>query len=152
MCLLILLRQSYSSASSPSASKSPGMYGASGKPCSRINLEASSFDAASASQLRLEDAYLGGLKEEQQGNLTHEKEEISEETDDSESELWYYKLVAQTDEACGKPLAGGAAESFSSAFQKSQNNKEATSHIVTNNLIYGRKPSTTWSGRSTEDQ
>ena len=31
-----------------------------------MNLEASSFDAASASQVRLEDAYLGGLKEKQQ--------------------------------------------------------------------------------------
>ena len=48
-------------------------------------LNQASFDAASASQVRLKDAYLGGLKEEQQGNLTHEKEQISEETDDSES-------------------------------------------------------------------
>ena len=61
------------------------MSGASGRPSSRMNLEASSFDAASASQVRLEDAYLGGLKEEQQGGLPHEREENSEETDDSES-------------------------------------------------------------------
>ena len=91
-----------------------------------MNLEASSFDAASASQVRLKDVYLGGLKEEQQGNLTHEKEQISEESDDSESEPWYYKPVAQTDEACGKPFAGETAESICSAFQKSQNTKEAT--------------------------
>ena len=64
--------------------------------------------------------------EEQQGNLTHDKEQISEESDDSEPEPWYYKPVAQTDEDCGKPLAGETAESISSAFQKSQNNKEAT--------------------------
>ena len=108
------------------ASKSPGMSGASGKPASRMNLEVSSFDAASASQVRLKDAYLGGLKEEQQGNLTHKKEHTSEETGDSEAEPWYYKAVAQTNEACGKPLAGETAESISSAFQKSQNNKEAT--------------------------
>ena len=43
-----------------------------------MNLEACSFDAASASQVRLKDAYLGGLKEEKQGNLTHEKEQFSE--------------------------------------------------------------------------
>ena len=66
------------------------------------------------------------MKEEQQGNLTHEKEENSEETDHSESEPGYYKPVAQTNEACGEPLAGETAESNPSAFQKSQNNKEAT--------------------------
>ena len=117
---------SSSAASSPIASKSPGMSGASVKPGSRMNLEASSLDAASASQVRLKDAYLGGLKEEQQGNWTHEKEQISEESDDSESEPWCCKPVAQTNEGCGKPLAGETAESISSAFQKSQNKKEAT--------------------------
>ena len=119
-----------------------------------MNLSASSFDAASASQERLKDAYLCRSKEEQQGNLTHEKEQISEESDDFESEPWYYKRVAQSNEACGKPLAGETAEYVSSAFQKSQNNKEATlEHFFANrhkqSLI--RKPSTTWSGRSTED-
>ena len=32
-----------------------------------MNTEASSLDAASASQVRLKDAYFGGLKEKQQG-------------------------------------------------------------------------------------
>ena len=36
-----------------------------------MNLAASSFDAASASQERLKDAYLGWLVDEQRGNLTH---------------------------------------------------------------------------------
>ena len=54
------------------------------------------------------------------------KNKFQKKTDDSESEPWYYKPVAQTDEACGKPLAGETAESISSAFQKSQNSKEAT--------------------------
>ena len=53
-------------------------------------------------------------------------EQISEESDDSESEPWCYKPVAQTNEACGKQLAGETAESISSAFQKSQDYKEAT--------------------------
>ena len=109
---------SSSAASSPILSKSLGMSGASGKPDSRLNLEASSFNAASTSQVRLKDAYLGGLKEEQQGDLSREKEE----TADPESEPWYYKLVARPNESCGKPLAGEAAESISSAFH----NKEAT--------------------------
>ena len=91
-----------------------------------MNLEASSFDAASASQVRLKDAYLGGLKEEQQGDLSHEKEANSEGTDDSESEPWYYKPVARSNEACGKPLAGKTAESISSAFQKTPQDSEAT--------------------------
>ena len=41
-----LIATSSSAESSPIASKSPGMSGASGKPGSRMNLEASSFDAA----------------------------------------------------------------------------------------------------------
>ena len=62
-----------SSSSSPIASKSPGTSGALGRPGSRMNLAASSFDAASASQVKLKDAYLGGLKGKQQGNLPHER-------------------------------------------------------------------------------
>ena len=71
-----LIATSSSAASSPIASKSLGMCGASGRTGSRMNLAATSFDAASASQVRLEDPYLGGLKEEQQGNLTHEKNKL----------------------------------------------------------------------------
>ena len=80
-----LVAKSSCAASSPIASKSPGMPIALGKPDSRMSVAPSLFDVGSASQVRLKDAYLGGLKEEQQGNLTHEKEQISEETDDSES-------------------------------------------------------------------
>ena len=57
--------------------------------------------------------------------MTHEKEQISEDTD-CEFELWYYKPVARTNEASGKPHAGGSAEFVSSEFQKSQSNKGAT--------------------------
>ena len=56
---------SSSAASSPIASESPGMPIASGKPVSRMSVEPSSFDAASTSQVRLKDAYLGGLMEKQ---------------------------------------------------------------------------------------
>ena len=111
---------SSSAASSPIASMSLEMPGASGKPSNRMNLGACSFDTASASQVRLKDAYFGALKEEQQGNLTNEREQISQESDDSASEPCYYKPVAQTNEACGKPLVGETTESISSAFQKSE--------------------------------
>ena len=53
-----------STASSPIASKSPGIPIASGKPDSRMSVEPSSSDAASTSQARLKDAYLGGLSGE----------------------------------------------------------------------------------------
>ena len=52
-----------SPASSPIASKSLGTSGASGRLGSRMNFAASSFDAASASQVKLKDGYFGGLKE-----------------------------------------------------------------------------------------
>ena len=49
-----------SSAKSPIASKSPGLLVATGKPQSRMRASSES-DAASSSQARLKDAYLGGL-------------------------------------------------------------------------------------------
>ena len=51
-----------SSAKSPIASNSPGILTASGKPESRMRGKSES-DAASSSQARLKDAYLGGLME-----------------------------------------------------------------------------------------
>ena len=53
------LATSSSTALSPIASKSPGMLIASGKSDSRMSIGSSSFDAASTSQVRLKDAYLG---------------------------------------------------------------------------------------------
>ena len=71
-----LIATSSSAAPSPIASESPEMPIASGRPGSRMNIAASSLDAASASQVKLKDAYLGGLKEKQQGDLPHEREEM----------------------------------------------------------------------------
>ena len=62
-----LVATSSSAASSPIASKSLGMSIASGKPDSKMNVEPSSFDAASTSQVRLNDAYFGCLMEGQRG-------------------------------------------------------------------------------------
>ena len=56
-----LMSSSSSAASSPIASKSPGTSGASGSLGSRMNFAASSFNEGLASQVRLQDAYLGGL-------------------------------------------------------------------------------------------
>ena len=69
---------SSSAASSPTASESPGMPTASRKPDSRMSVEPSSFDAASTSQVRPKDAYLGGLMEEQWEDPSRQEEENSE--------------------------------------------------------------------------
>ena len=66
------------------------------------------------------------MKEKQQGDLPHEKEENSGKTDDSESEPWCCAPAPQNNETCGKPLAGESAEFVSSEFQESQEDLEAT--------------------------
>ena len=76
--------------------------------------------------MRLKDAYFGGLKEKQQGDLPHEREENSGEIVNSEPEPWYYRPAPKNNEACGKPLAGGSVEFVSSDLQQSQSNKGAT--------------------------
>ena len=65
MNLSSFIATSSSTASSPIASKSPGMPIASEKPDSRMSIEPNAFDAASTSQVRLKDVYLGGLMEKQ---------------------------------------------------------------------------------------
>ena len=118
-CSSYLIATSSSAASSPIASKSPGTVGASGRLGSRMNLAGSSFDAASACEERLKDAYLGGLKDELQKHVTQKKEHFSEESHD---DPWDYKPVPQNKESLGNRET---AES-TSAFQKSQKNKDAT--------------------------
>ena len=68
-----------------------GMPIASGKPDSRMSIDPNSVDAASTSQVRLKDAYLGGLMEKQRWNPSHQKEEDSEDSDNPEAEIWYFK-------------------------------------------------------------
>ena len=64
---------------------------ASVKPDSRMSIESSSFDAASTSQVRLKDAYLGGLMEKHRGDPSHQEEKDSEDSDNRAAETWYYK-------------------------------------------------------------
>ena len=115
-----LIATSSSAASSPIASKSPGMPIASGRPDSRMSVEPSSFEAASTSQVRLKDAYFGGLMEEQRGDPSHE-EENSEVSDIPAVGNWYYKgePVAKNTKAWGKPLAHGASSSVDQESKKS---------------------------------
>ena len=109
----------------PIASISLEMPTASGKPDSRMSVEPSSFDAASTSQVRLKDAYLGGLMEEQRGDPSHQEEENSGDSENPAAGIWYYEgePVAQNKKAWGNPLAHGAS---SSVDQDSQKKTEAT--------------------------
>ena len=90
---------SSSAASSPIASKCPGMPIASGTD-NRMSVEPSSFDAASTSQVRLKDACFGGLKEEQRRDPSHQ-EENSEDSDNPAGGTWYFEeeLVARNNKA-----------------------------------------------------
>ena len=79
---------SSSSAKSLIASKSPGMLIATGKPESRTRRNSES-DAASSSQARLEDAYLGGLMDTATGKLAATKEESGDvDLSGSETGSW----------------------------------------------------------------
>ena len=108
---------SSSDASSPIACISPGMPTASGKPDSRMSVEPSLFDAASTSQVRLKDAYFGGLMEEQRGRPFATREGNSGDSDNPAAGTWYFQreFVAQNNKAWG-----------SSVDQESQKNTAAT--------------------------
>ena len=102
---------------------------ASVKTDSRMRVDPRSFDAASTSQVRLKDAYFGGLVEKHRGNPSHQEEEHSEDSDNPEAEIWYYrgnklreKPVAQNSKAWEQPLAHGAS---SSVDKESQKDREA---------------------------
>ena len=95
-----------------------------------MRINPNSFDAASTSQVQLKDAYLGGLMEKQRGKPSHQEEEDSEDGDNPETKIWYYKgkqvtgePVAQNNKAWGQPLTHGAS---SSADEESQKDTEAT--------------------------
>ena len=112
-----------------------------------------SVDAASTSQVRLKDAYLGGFMEKQRWNPSHREEEDSEDSDNPEAEIWYYKLVAQNSKGYRQPLAHGASSSVDKESQKDTETtwdhylriSPNTSHYVEAVLsmvrkIYGRQP------------
>ena len=79
---------------SPIASKSPGTFTATGKRESRTRRNSKS-DAASSSQVRLQDAYLVGSMDTATGKLVA-TEEVSGHVDLSESETWSFQEEAVT--------------------------------------------------------
>ena len=81
-----MFRQVPHLAKSPTASKGPEILIASGKPDSRMRINSTS-DAASSSQVRLQDACVGGSMDTTTGKPVATKEE-SGDVDLSESETW----------------------------------------------------------------
>ena len=82
---------SSSSAKNPIAAKSPGILTATGKPDSSMRRNSKS-DAASSSQVRLQDAHLGGLMDTATGKLVATMEE-SGDVDLSESETCSFPVT-----------------------------------------------------------
>ena len=70
---------------------------------------ATSNDEYYLSQVRLKDAYLGGLMEEQRRDLSHQEEEKSEDSDILAAKTWHNngRSVAQNNKAWEQPLAHG---------------------------------------------
>ena len=104
---------SSSSAKSPIASKSPGILIATGKPGSRMRRNSKS-DAASSSQVRLQDAFLNGLMNTSTEKPVATKEE-SGHKDLSESETWSF----QEEAVLGRPNACKKATEKPNASSKS---------------------------------
>ena len=86
-----------------------------GKPDSRMSFEPSSFDAASTSRVRLKDAYIGGLMEEQRGDPSHQEEGNSEDSDNPAAGTWYFKgdSVAQNNKVWVKQTPCTRSQFFS---------------------------------------
>ena len=146
---------STSTASSPTASKSPGMPIALVKPNSKMSIEPSSFDATSTSQVRLKDAYLGGLMENQRWDPSHQEEENSEDSHNPAAETWYCitweHLLPKIIKLGSNPLH------TEPVFQMTRKVKRIRKRHGTTISTYRRthrtiwKPSSPWSGRSVEN-
>ena len=108
---------SSSSAENPIASNGPGILKATGKPESRKRRNSKS-DAASSSQARLQDAYLGGLMDTATEKLVATKEE-SGDVDLSESETG--SLLEE--EVTERPVACKTATGKPNAFNKSDHSR-----------------------------
>ena len=139
---------SSSSAKSPIASKSPGILIATGKPESRMRRNSKS-DAASSSQVRLQDAYLGGLMDTATVRPVATKEE-SGDVDLSESETWSLHLLLK------QQLRGNPMHPVNQTTREVQKLKESNGHTIYTCLqpqFITWKQSSRSSGKSTnEDQ
>ena len=116
---------SSSSASSSIACESLEMPIASGKPDSRMG-NSNAFDAVSTSQVRLQDAYIGGSMGKQRWNPSQQEEEDSEDSDNPE--IWYYNKfrrepLPKTVKLGGSPLH---TEPVLQLIRKVQKDTEAT--------------------------
>ena len=121
---------SSSSAESPIASKGLGILIAAGKPESRMRKNSKS-DAASSSQVRLQDAYLGGVMDTATEKPVATKEE-SGNVDVSEAETWSFQedeVVLERPIAC-KRLRGNPMHPVNQTNQEVQKLKEKNGHTI----------------------
>ena len=119
-----------------------------------MSIELSSFGAASTSQVRLKDANLGGLMEEQRRDPSHQEEENSEDSDNLAAETWYYKeeSVAQNNKAWEKPPLH--TEPALQSTRKVERIRRRHGTIISTYRPTHRttwKPSSPWSGKSMEE-
>ena len=114
-----------------------------------MSVDPSSFDAASTSEVRLKDAYFGGLMEKQRGNPSHqEEEEDSEDSDNLAAETWHYKgeSVAQNSKAWEQPLHTETVLQLTRKVKRIQKRHGATTSKYRRTHPIKWKPSSPWSG------
>ena len=106
-----------------------------------MNLAASSFNAASASQVKLKDAYLGGLKEKQRGDLSHEREENQEKLTIVNLNHGIFSLFLKITKLVGNHLQEDQQNSCLQNFRKVKIIKE---RLWNTSLPYRQITSLTW--------
>ena len=119
-----------------------------------MSVETSSLAAASASQVRLKDAYLGGLMEEQRGDPSHQEEENSEDSENPAAGSWYCRgeLVAQNNKAWERnPLHTEPVLQLTRKVKRIRKRHGTTISIYRRTHRTTWKPSSPWSGRSIEN-
>ena len=143
---------SSSTASSPIASESPGMP-ASGKPDSWMSIDPNSFQAASTSEVRLKDAYLGGLMEDQRGNPSHKEEEIPKTLTFLRRRPGTTKedLFLKITKLGGNPLHTEPALQFTRKVKRTQKRRGTSISTYRRTQHTTWKPSSPWSGKSIEN-
>ena len=150
-----LISSSSSAASSPIASESSGTSGASWRPGSKMHIAASSCGEASVSQVKLKDAYFGGFKEKQQGDLPHERQGNQEKLMISNLNDGKKSLLLKIMKLAGNHLQ---EDQQNSCLQNSRKVTAMKWRIWITSLPYRHitsftwMTSTTWSEKSTQDQ
>ena len=128
---------------------------ASVKPHSRMSIESNSFDAASTSQVRLKDAYLGGLREKQRGNRRIKKKKKIQKTPTIlrlRSGTTKGNPLPQTVKLRCNPLHTEPVLQLTRKVKRIRKRHGTTTFKNRRTHRTTRKPSSPWLGRSMENQ